>query len=52
MNENENETSIEEEDNFAEEESEANDNISLLWNYKPKHEAIDREMNDFVQSLL
>ena len=41
-----------EEDDFGEKESEANENISLLWNYKPKHEAIDREMSDFVASLI
>jgi hypothetical protein len=40
------------EDEVQDEEEQANENISLLWNYKPKHEAIDREMSDFVSSLI
>lgn len=48
----ENESEEEAEEDFQEEEEQADENISLLWNYKPKHEAIDREMSDFVSSLL
>jgi len=40
------------EDEEVDEQELADENISMLFNYQPKHQAIDKDMNEFLSNLI